>query len=76
MEGSKSVLKLEQQNKLKQWGFSPSIKELEEVLKSIVEEFYQLHEEFCGKLHLAEEQDYVYRILSRAKQFGSIQPAV
>lgn len=73
MEGTDSVLKLEQQKKLKQWGFSSSIKELEEVLKSIVEEFYQLHEEFCGKLHLVEEQDYVYRILSRAKQFTSIQ---
>ena len=76
MEGSESILKLEQQNKLKKWGFSASIKELEEVLKSIVDEFYQLHEEFCRKLHLAEEQDYVYRILSRVKQFGSIQPGV
>lgn len=75
MEGNDSVLKLEQQKKLKQWGFSSSNKELEVVLKSIVNEFYQLHEGFCEALHVMEEKDYVYRILSRAKQLVFIQSA-
>ncbi len=76
MEGNDSVLNTSQKQKLKQWGLSTSPKELQEVIKSIVEEFYQLHEMRCMKLHLMEDEDYVYRILSRVKQFGSIKEAI
>lgn len=70
IEGDDSVLTMYQKQKLKQWDFSASTKELQEAIKPIIEEFYQLHEMHCVKLHLMEDKDYVYRILSRVKQVG------
>ena len=51
------------------------IKNVEEIVDLIVEEFTLLHENLCMKLQLVEEQNYVYRVLARAKQFGVTQPA-
>lgn len=76
MEGHDSLLSSAQQEKLKQWEHRASDKKLEEIVNLIVEEFNSLHEELCAKLQLVEEQDYVYRVLARAKQFGSIQQAI
>ena len=64
-----------QQEKLKQWEHHTSDKNVEEIVDLIVEEFTLLHENLCMKLQLVEEQNYVYRVLARAKQFGVTQPA-
>lgn len=74
LEGHDSLLSVAQQEKLKQWEHHTSDKNVEEIVDLIVEEFTLLHENFCMKLQLVEEQNYVYRVLARAKQFGVIQP--
>lgn len=73
LEGNDSLLSVTQQEKLKQWEYHTSDKNVEEIVDLIVEEFTSLHENLCMKLQLAEEQNYVYRVLARAKQFGVTQ---
>ena len=67
MEGYDSLLTPEQRETLKKWQVSGERPELKQTVQLVLEEFKMLHNQLCDDLGVLEDQDYVERIINRAK---------